>query len=81
MKNLLSVHSTYRLQGLLDFRVQGTRLDGDDLGSGLGVMSNGRAAIGAEDPMDRMTRGALSSPALDWALDGQLGLGHDSDEG
>lgn len=72
---------TYRLQVLLQFRVQSTGLEGNDLGSSIGVMGNGGAALGAEKAMDVFPRGAFAGPFLDGAFDGELVFGDDGDEG
>lgn len=71
---------TYRLESLLDLRIQSTRLQSNDLGGRIGVVSNGRATLGAEDTVDGVTGAALTSPALGGALDGQLILGDDGDQ-
>jgi hypothetical protein len=75
------MYCTYRLQGLLDLSVQGSSLDGNDLGGGIGVMSNGGATLGAEDAVDSVTGRALTGPALGRSVDGQLVLGDDGDQG
>ena len=71
---------TYRLQILLDFGVQGTSLESDNWGSSLGVVSNGRTALRAEDAVDGLAGGAVLCVALGWAIDGQGLLGDDSDK-
>lgn len=71
---------TYRLQILLDLGVQGTSLQGDDLGSSIGVVGNRRATLGAEDAVDGMAGRALAGPSLGGAVDCQSGLGDDSDQ-
>lgn len=71
---------TYGLQSLLDLSVQGTGLESDDLGGGIGVVSDRRATLGAEDAVDSVAGGTLTSPALGGAIDGQLVLGDDGDE-
>lgn len=43
-------------------------------------MGNGRAALGAEDSVDLVSGVGRAGPRLDGAVDGQLGLGDDSDE-
>jgi hypothetical protein len=75
------IGNTYRLESLLDLSIQSTSLQSDDLGSRIGVVSNGRATLGAEDTVDGVTGAALASPALDGAVDGQLVLGNNSDQG
>lgn len=72
---------THRLQVLLQLRVQSTGLEGNDLRSSIGVMSNGGAALGAEKAMDVFPRGAFAGPFLDGAFDGELVFGDDGDEG
>lgn len=44
-------------------------------------MGNRRAALGAEEAVDGFAGAALAGPCLDGAIDGQLGLGHDGDQG
>lgn len=43
-------------------------------------MSNRGAAIGAEDTVDGMTRGAFAGPALGGTVNSQRGLGNDGDQ-
>lgn len=62
--------STYRLESLLDLRVQSTRLQRNDLGGRIRVMGNGRATLGAEDAVNGVAGAALASPALGGAVDG-----------
>ena len=76
-----NVTATYGLQSLLNLRVQGTGLEGDDLGRGIGVVGDRRATLGAEDAVDGVAGGALASPALGGAVDGQLVLGDDRNQG
>lgn len=71
---------THRLQVLLDFRVQSTSLQSDDLRGRIGVVGDGRAALGAEDAVDGMARRALAGPGLGGTVDGQSGLRDDGDE-
>lgn len=75
------ISNTYRLESLLDLSIQSTSLQSDDLGSRIGVVGNGRATLGAEDAVDGVTGAALASPALGGAVDGQLVLGDNSDQG
>lgn len=72
---------TYRLQVLLDFRVQSTSLQSDDLGSGLGVVSDRGSALATEDTVDGLAGGTNTSPALGGTVDGEGGLGDDGDQG
>ena len=72
--------STYRLESLLDLRVQSTTLQCNDLGGRIGIMGNGRATLRAEDAVDSLAGGTLASPALGGAVDGQLGLGDDGNQ-
>lgn len=71
---------TYGLQSLLDLSVEGTGLDSNDLGGGVGVVGDRRATLGAEDAVDSVAGRTLTSPALGGAIDGQLVLGHDGNE-
>ena len=63
---------TYRLQLLLDFPVQSTGFNGDDLGGSIRIVSDRRTAFGAEDTVDLLSRGSYASPALGGALDAQF---------
>lgn len=72
--------TTHRLQLLLDLRVQGAGLDGDDLGRSVRVVGDGRAALRAENAMHGLAGAAHAGPALGRALDSQLVLGDDGDE-
>lgn len=71
----------YGLEGLLVLDGEGTGLQGDDWGGGLGVVVDGRAALAAEDTVDGLAGGTDTSPALGGARDGELVLGDDSYEG
>lgn len=44
-------------------------------------MGDGAAALGAEDAVDGLAGGALARPGLGGAVDGELVLGDDGDEG
>jgi hypothetical protein len=72
---------TYGLEGLLILDGEGTGLEGDDWGSSLGVVVDGRAALAAEDTVDGLAGRTGSSIALGRAGDVQLVLGDNSDEG
>lgn len=72
---------THRLQVLLDLSVKGAGLEGDDLRGGVGVVGDGGAALGAEDAVDVVARRALAGVLLGGAVDGELRLGDDGDEG
>ena len=72
---------THGLEGLALLGLEGTGLDGNDFGSGIRVVGNGRAALGAEEAVDVVARGTLARVFLDGALDGELVLGDDGDEG
>lgn len=72
--------STNRLQGLLDLGVESTALEGNDLGSTIGVVGDGRSALGAEESVDGVSRGGGAGPLLDGTVDGERGLGDDDDE-
>jgi hypothetical protein len=69
------------LEGLLDLGGEGTSLQSDDLGSGIGVVSDGRATVGAEEAVHVIAGATLASPLLDGAVDGQLILENDGDQG
>lgn len=69
-----------RLQLLLDFCVEGARLQGDDFGSRIGIMGDRGATFGAEDPVDSLAGAALTSPALGGSVHGQLVLGNNGDQ-
>lgn len=71
---------TYRLQVLLDLGVEGTGLQGDDGRGSLGVVGNGRAALGAEDAVDGLSRATILGVGLGGAGDGQRVLGDDGDQ-
>ena len=71
---------TYGLEVLLDLGVKSASLQGDDLRSGIGVVGDGRAALGAEEAMDILAGGALGGVLLDGAVDGKLVLGDNGDE-
>jgi hypothetical protein len=70
----------YRLQVLLDLRVQSATLEGDDLRSSIGIVGDGRATLGAEQSPDGFAGGARALPLLDRAVDGELVLRDDSDK-
>jgi hypothetical protein len=72
---------TYGLEGLLVLHGEGTSLQGDDWGSGFGVVVDGRATLAAEDTVDGLAGGTDTSPALGRAGDVELVLGNDSDKG
>jgi len=69
-----------RLESLLQLRREGTGLQGNDLGGGIRVVGNGRAALGAEETMDIVAGRALAGPLLDGAVDGELVLGDNGNE-
>lgn len=82
MPSIITAEETsHRLQGLLDLRVQGPRLDGDNLRRRIRVVGNGRVTLGAEDAVDGLARAADAGPALGRPVQGELVLGDDSDEG
>ena len=72
---------THGLEVLLDLGGESAGLEGNDLGGGVGVVSDGGAALGAEEAPDGVAGGALALPLLDGAVDGELVLGDDGDEG
>jgi hypothetical protein len=43
-------------------------------------MGDRRAAVGAEQTVDGLARGASASPLLDGTVDGELGLGDNGDK-
>lgn len=69
------------LERLLDLRVEGAALEGDDVGRRVRVVGDGRAAVGTEDAPDGLARGSLAFPLLDGTVEGQFGFGDDADEG
>lgn len=71
---------TYWLEILLDLAVESTGLECNDLRGSIGIVSDGRTALGAEKPPDRLARRALALPLLHGAIDGELVLGDNSDE-
>ena len=71
---------TYRLQVLLDFRVQSTSLQSNDLGSGLGVVSDRGSALATENTVDGHAGGTNTGPALSGTADGESGLGDDGNQ-
>jgi hypothetical protein len=70
----------YRLQVLLELGVKGTGLEGDDLGSGIRVVGDGRSALGAEETVDGLAGRSHAAPLLDGAVDGELVFRDDGDE-
>lgn len=72
---------TYRLQVLLLFLIERPSLDGDNLGRRFWVVRNGRAALAAEDAVNRLARGAGVGIALCRARDVHLVLLENGDEG
>lgn len=73
--------ATYGFQCLLDLSVESTGLEGDNRGRGLGVMGDGRAALAAEDTVDRLARRAIAGVGLGRTVQFQKVLGDDGDEG
>ena len=72
---------TYRLEVLLQFAVQSTTLECNDLRGSIRVVGNGRAALGAKESVDDVTRAALGAGiGLDGAVDGKLVLLNNGDE-
>jgi hypothetical protein len=71
---------THRLQRLLDLHVQSASLQGGNRRA-LGLVRDGRAALGAENAPHGVARVGLAGPTLDGAVDGELVLEHDADEG
>lgn len=69
------------LEGLLVLVVERTGLDGNNGRSGLGVVGDGRAAVAAEDAVDGLARAADAGPALGGAVDRELVLEGNEDEG
>lgn len=60
--------------------VERTALDGNDLGSRIRVMGDGRTAFAAEETMDGFPRGTLTAPLLYRTGDVDLVLGEDNDK-
>lgn len=75
-----SREKTYRLELLLQLGLKGAGLESNDLGGGIGVVGDGRAALGAEESVDGVSGGGRAGPLLDGAVDGQRGFGDDGDE-
>ena len=69
------------LERLLDLAVERAALDGDDLGRRVRVVGDRGAALGAEEAPDALAGAALALVLLDGAVDGELVLGDDADEG
>jgi hypothetical protein len=69
------------LEGLLDLGRQGTRLQSDDFGGGIRVVGDGRTTVGAEEAVHIIAGATLASPLLDRAVDGQLILEDDCNQG
>lgn len=72
---------SHRLEVLPDLGVESAALESDDLGGRVGVVGDGRSAVGAEESPDGLARAALALPLLDGAVDGQLVLRDDANEG
>ena len=70
-----------RFESLLDRAVQTATLERDDLGRRVRVVRDGAAAVGAEDAVHVLARGAFGRVGFLWAVDGQGGLWDDDDEG
>ncbi len=69
------------LERLLDLAVERAALDGNDLGRRVRVVGDRGAALGAEEAPDALAGAALALVLLDGAVDGELVLGDDADEG
>ena len=69
------------LERLLDVAVERAALEGDDLGRRVRVVGDRGAALGAEEAPDALAGAALALVLLDGAVDGELVLGDDADEG
>lgn len=72
--------ATHGLELLALLGVEGAGLHGNDFGSGVRVVGNGGAALGAEDAVDVVARGALARPLLDGAAHDDLVLWYDGHE-
>lgn len=81
MRLVVGKRKTNRLQVLLDLGVEGTGLERNNLRGSIGVVGNGRAALGAEESVDGVSRSGRAGPLLDGAVDGEGGFGDDGDEG
>lgn len=76
------IRGTYGLELLLKLRLKGASLEGDDLGGGIGVVSDRGTALGAKEAVDDLARRALATGVgLDGAVDGELVLLDDSNQG
>lgn len=69
------------LERLLDVHVERASLEGNNLGGSIRVVGDGRAAGWAKDAVDSLSRGTLSGPGLGFAVDLELVLWNDGDEG
>lgn len=70
-----------RLQVLLELGIQAATLEGNDLGSGIGVVSNGRAAFLAEPTPDGIPGVGSALPLLDGSIHFKLVLGNHNYKG
>ncbi len=77
----INEQETYRLQRLLNLLGEGAALQGNNLRGGIGVVGDGRAAVAAEPAPDGVARVGDALPLLDGAVDCELVLGDDADEG
>jgi len=72
--------TTYGLQSFLDLSVESTGFEGDDRWGSLGVMGDGRTALGAEDAMDGLAGAAILGVGLGGTSDGERVLRDDGDK-
>lgn len=71
---------TYRLKVLALFSIETSSLESNDFWCGIRVVSNGRAALWAEETVNGIARRALATPFLDRTVDSQFVLGNNNDK-
>jgi hypothetical protein len=69
------------LQVLLNLRIKSTSLESNNGRCRIWVVRDRGAALAAEETVDGLARGAGAGPLLDGAVDGELVLGDDGNEG
>lgn len=71
---------TNRLQELLNLAIESAGFENANGSVTCRLVGDGRAALGAEESVDIVSRVGLAGPLLDGAVDGQLVPGDDGDE-